>query len=92
MARRGIRSTLQRFVVGAGLATALLVGSIALGPQSDAVAMPMSCSTALALARENINIGNVFLAYGDPPPPTSTSARRRRTWTSARLRWRRGSI
>ena len=46
MALRGIRSTVQRIVIVAGLAVALLVGSVALGPQSDASAAPMHCTLA----------------------------------------------
>jgi hypothetical protein len=66
MASNGIRMTVRRFMLIAGLGLALLIGSVALGPVSDAAAQPMSCSTALSLARANISIGNLFLAWGDP--------------------------
>ena len=46
MTRRGIRSTVQRFVVVAGMAVAVLGGSVALGPPSDASAAPIHCALA----------------------------------------------
>jgi hypothetical protein len=60
MALRGIRSTVQRFVVVAGLTGAFLAGSVALGPRSDASAAAMHCY----LAQWNEAIGYGFLNMG----------------------------
>lgn len=66
MAARGMRSAVARFVVVAGLAVALFVGSLTLGGAQDTSAMPKySCAQAIKLVEINLATGNVFYALGN---------------------------
>jgi hypothetical protein len=61
--RSDVMTRLRRLTIAALAAATVTVGGLATVP--TATALPMSCSTALALANFYINTGNGFLVLGN---------------------------